>query len=77
MPLILKFLGKVNPFAHLKAMAPAMLTAFSTASSAATLPVTMDCVEHRSGVSRKTAGFVLPLGATVNMDAPPCMSAWR
>mgnify|MGYP000464677886 CR=1 FL=1 len=46
----------------------AMLTAFSTASSSATLPVTMDCTEHKIGVSNKVASFVLPLGATVNMN---------
>jgi Na+/H+-dicarboxylate symporter len=49
-------------------MAPAMLTAFSTASSSATLPLTMECVQDKSGVSKRTSGFVLPLGATVNMD---------
>src|SRR5690606_4104655 len=46
----------------------ALLMAFSTSSSAATLPVTLYCLEQRAGVSRRTAGFVLPLGATVNMD---------
>jgi Na+/H+-dicarboxylate symporter len=49
-------------------MTPALLTAFSTASSSATLPVSMDCVENRAGVSNRTTSFVLPLGATVNMD---------
>lgn len=49
-------------------MAPALLTAFSTASSSATLPVTMKCVRDRAGVSKRTSGFVLPLGSTVNMD---------
>jgi proton glutamate symport protein len=49
-------------------MTPALLTAFSTASSSATLPITMDCVEQRAGVSNRTTSFVLPLGATVNMD---------
>jgi Na+/H+-dicarboxylate symporter len=49
-------------------MAPALLTAFSTSSSNATLPVTLDCLQTRAGVSRRTAGFVTPLGATVNMD---------
>lgn len=68
MPLILFFVARVNPFRHYHAMAPALMTAFSTASSAATLPVTMDCVQNRVGVSRKTSSFVLPLGATVNMD---------
>jgi len=68
MPLILCFLARVNPLRHYKAMAPALMTAFSTASSSATLPLTMECVEDRAGVSNKTASFVLPLGATVNMD---------
>ncbi len=68
MPLILRLVARVNPIRHLKAMAPAMMTAFSTASSSATLPVTMECVEKNAGVSNKTSSFVLPLGATVNMD---------
>eukprot|EP00752_Nemacystus_decipiens_P015109 g13461.t1 len=68
MPLILLLVARVNPIRHYKAMAPALLTAFSTASSSATLPLTIDCVEQRAGVSNKTASFVLPLGATVNMD---------
>jgi len=49
-------------------ISPALLTAFSTASSSATLPVTIECVEKRNKVSNKTASFVLPLGATINMD---------
>lgn len=68
MPLILAFVARVNPLRHYQAMTPALLTAFSTASSSATLPVTMECVEDRAGVSNKTASFTLPLGATVNMD---------
>jgi len=68
MPLILSLVARVNPLKHYKAMAPALMTAFSTASSSATLPVTMECVEDGAGVSNKTASFVLPLGATVNMD---------
>ncbi|QQE13246.1 dicarboxylate/amino acid:cation symporter [Planctomycetota bacterium] len=68
LPLFLWIFTRVNPYRHHRAMAPALLTAFSTASSSATLPVTMECVEQRAGVSRKTASFVLPLGATVNMD---------
>jgi Na+/H+-dicarboxylate symporter len=68
MPLLLKFIGGVSPIKHYQAMAPALLTAFSTASSSATLPITMDCVRDRAGVSRRTTSFVLPLGATVNMD---------
>lgn len=66
--LILRFVARVNPFLHLRAMTPALLTAFSTSSSSATLPVTLDCVEKRAGVSNKVGSFVLPLGATINMD---------
>ena len=68
LPLLLSILGRVNPLRHFRAMAPAILTAFSTSSSAATLPITLDCVERRAGVSNRTSSFVLPLGATVNMD---------
>lgn len=68
LPLLLALLARRHPGRHLQAMAPAMLTAFSSASSAATLPLTMECVEQRAGVSRRTSSFVLPLGATVNMD---------
>lgn len=68
MPLILRFVAGVNPLRHYRAVAPAMLTAFSTASSSATLPVTMECLEKNAGVSNRTTSFVLPLGATVNMD---------
>ena len=68
LPLILRFVGGVSPLRHYRAMFPALLTAFSTASSSATVPVTMECVEKRAGVSNRTASFVLPLGATVNMD---------
>ena len=68
LPLILKFLAKVNPIRHFKAMAKAMLTAFSTASSSATLPLTLQCVEKNAKVSNRTSSFVLPLGATINMD---------
>jgi len=68
LPLLLHFVARVDPRSHFRAMTPALLTAFSTASSSATLPVTMDCVERRAGVSNRTSSFVLPLGATVNMD---------
>jgi len=68
LPLMLKFLAGVNPLRHFRAMAPALLTAFSTSSSSATLPITLECVEKNAGVSNKTSSFVLPLGATVNMD---------
>lgn len=69
MPLILRFVGGVkNPWLHFQAMAPALLTAFSTSSSSSTLPVTLRSLEHRAGVSNRVSSFVLPLGATVNMD---------
>lgn len=68
LPALLYFVGGVSPLRHYRAMAPALLTAFSTSSSAATLPLTMECVEKNAGVSNRTSSFVLPLGATVNMD---------
>ena len=67
-PLVISLIGRVRPYAMHRAMAPAMLTAFSTASSSATLPVTIECVTQNVGVSDRTTSFVLPLGATVNMD---------
>ena len=68
LPLIVKLVAKSNPSKHLKAMTVPLLTAFSTSSSSATLPLTMNAVENNSGVSNKVTSFVLPLGATVNMD---------
>lgn len=68
LPLIIKFVGRVNPFLHFKAMSVPIITAFSTSSSSATLPLTIEAVEHNAGVSNKISSFVLPLGATVNMD---------
>ncbi len=68
LPLILKFFGKINPSLHLKSMSIPLLTAFSTSSSSATLPLTMDAIENKAGVSNKVTSFVLPLGATINMD---------
>ena len=68
LPLFLRFVGKVKAYKMFPAMAPAMLTAFSTSSSSATLPITMECVEENVGVSNKISSFVLPLGATVNMN---------
>lgn len=68
LPLLLRLVARVQPQRHFQAMTPALLTAFSTASSSATLPITMDCVERRAGVSNRVTSFVLPLGATVNMD---------
>ncbi len=68
LPLLLRFVGRVNPLKTLVGASKAMLTAFSTASSSATLPVTMESVEENIGVSNKISSFVLPLGATVNMN---------
>lgn len=68
MPILLKAIARVSPRKHFNAMSPALLTAFSTSSSSATLPVTLDCVQDRAGVSNRTSSFVLPLGATINMD---------
>ncbi len=68
MPLILKFLARRNPREYAEAMSPALMTAFSSASSNGTLPLTLTCVESRAGVSNRVSSFVLPLGATVNMD---------
>lgn len=68
LPIILFFFGKRNPLEYFKNMLGAITTAFSTDSSAATLPVTMDCVEHKNKISSQTTSFVLPIGATVNMD---------
>ena len=69
LPILLKAIGKVpNPIRHYQAMSPALLTAFSTASSSSTLPLTMQCVQENAKVSKKVSGFTLPLGATVNMD---------
>jgi len=68
LPLILKYFARVKPITHLKAMRTPLLTAFSTSSSSATLPLTLEAVEHKSGVSNEITSFVLPLGATVNMD---------
>ncbi|MEY2997636.1 MAG: hypothetical protein RIQ82_1017, partial [Bacteroidota bacterium] len=66
--LIIRFIIGRNPFEFLKGISPAQLLAFSTSSSAATLPVTMECVEEELGVRKEVASFVLPIGATINMD---------
>tara|TARA_Y100000389_G_C17436266_1_gene505729 strand:- start:420 stop:1682 length:1263 start_codon:yes stop_codon:yes gene_type:complete len=67
MILVRVFTGKKINF-FVKGIAPAQLLAFSTSSSAATLPVTMECVEENLGVDKEVASFVLPIGATINMD---------
>ncbi|OGN65013.1 MAG: sodium:dicarboxylate symporter [Chlamydiae bacterium RIFCSPHIGHO2_12_FULL_49_9] len=68
LPLYLKFIARVSPIRHFKAMAPALVTAFSTSSSAATLPITIDCVEKRAGVSNRICSLVVPLGTSINMS---------
>lgn len=65
---LLKFFTSLDIRTFLKGIAPAQLVAFSTSSSGATLPVTMECVEQKLGVSERVSSFVLPLGATINMD---------
>jgi Na+/H+-dicarboxylate symporter len=68
LPLLLRAFGKRSPVQFAKQMSPALLTAFSTSSSSATLPITIESARKRAGVPRNVAEFVLPLGATVNMD---------
>ena len=68
LPLLLKWIGKVSPLRHFKAMTPALVTAFSTSSSSATLPITIDCVEKRAGVSNRICSLVVPLGTSINMS---------
>lgn len=68
LPLITRFIGRINPIKHFHAVKTALLTAFSTSSSNATLPLTIQSVEENDGVSNKISSFTLPLGATINMD---------
>ena len=68
LPLLLLLLGRINPWIHYRNMIDALVTAFSTSSSGATLPITMRCVKERVGVSNRITSFVIPMGATVNMD---------
>jgi len=68
LPLILKFMGGKNPIEYFMGMSQALVTAFATASSSATLPVTMECTEEKNDVDKRASSFVLPLGATINMD---------
>ncbi|NOQ80096.1 MAG: cation:dicarboxylase symporter family transporter [Gammaproteobacteria bacterium] len=68
LPFILSVFGKINPYQYLKAIREVPLMAFSTASSAATLPVSMKVAQEKGGVKKESAAFVLPLGATVSMD---------
>ena len=68
LPVLFFLLTRRNPLDHYRAMAAVMAMAFSTSSSSATLPLTLDAVEKKAGVSNKISSFVLPMGATVNMD---------
>ena len=74
-PLFLKIFTSVRYSDFYKAISPAQLLAFSTSSSAATLPVTMECVEKEIGVANEVASFVLPVGVTINMDGTSCYQA--
>ncbi|MDY0174246.1 MAG: dicarboxylate/amino acid:cation symporter [Bacteroidales bacterium] len=68
LPAIVRFIGKSNPWKHMSKMSTAILTAFSTCSSAAALPISLRDTQEKVGVSNKIASFTLPLGATVNMN---------
>ncbi len=68
LPVIVRFIGKEKPFRHFAAVRTPLITAFTTSSSNATLPLTMEAVKNNSGVSDKISSFTLPLGATINMD---------
>ncbi len=68
LPLLILLLARRSPWSYFKAMSPALLTAFSTASSNGTLPLSMTCIEKRAGISNRISAFVMPLGATINMD---------
>jgi len=66
LPLMISLIARVNPILYFKAMAPALFTALSTSSSAATLPVTIECMEKKVGVSNRISSFTLPLGTSLN-----------
>ena len=68
LPLLLLLLGRISPIVHVRNMVEPLVMAFSTSSSGATLPVTLRVVEEKVGVSNRVSSFVLPMGATVNMD---------
>ena len=68
LPLLLWLFGRTRPYVFMRQMRQALMTAFGTDSSSATLPVTIECATEQGGCSKKAAGFVLPLGATINMD---------
>jgi proton glutamate symport protein len=68
LPTLMVILARIHPIKQFQAMSAALMTAFSTASSSATLPLTMDALENKAGVSNRISSFVLPLGSTINMD---------
>jgi Na+/H+-dicarboxylate symporter len=68
LPVLIYAVSRLNAYRYYRAISPALLTGFSTASSNATLPVTLEQVEESGGVSNRIASFVLPLGATINLD---------
>ena len=72
-PTLLAVIGRVNPWVFMRKMRPVQLFAFSTASSNATLPITLSTVQNRLGVGRGTSAFTVPLGATINMDGTAIM----
>ncbi len=67
LPLLLKLIARVSPIKHIKAMSPALFAGFSTSSTSATLPITIDCLEERAGVSNKITSLVLPLATSLNL----------
>ncbi|MEX2488168.1 MAG: dicarboxylate/amino acid:cation symporter [Pseudomonadales bacterium] len=71
--LLIRFLARLNPITLYRGVAPVMAYAFSTSSSAATIPITLETVEHRLGVRNEVAAFTVPLGATINMDGTAIM----
>lgn len=72
-PLLLRFVARLSPLPFIRKIRPVQLFAFSTATSTATIPITLDVVENRLGVNNRVASFVVPLGATVNMDGTAIM----
>lgn len=72
--LMLRYIGKISPWRHIQAMGPALLTAFTTSSSAATFPITLECLEKRAAVSNRIAGFTLPVGTSFHMAGTACFA---